>query len=294
VRSQTTTPLVHFGVTTQTFEGVVDAEHAIAFATATFDAAPAYLDGREIPPLYSAVLLLPAMNDNLRTGIDPSVITGQAGGLHGVHAEHDVYFHGPLHPDQRVQWESSILSLHQTSAGVLCTQQIFVRDLNGTPLIEHRWSTMAIKCTTTVTGGPSPADHRYPNEARGHVIGAETFYIPRNQGEIYRDASGDNAGHAMSDEIARAEGYPSKILQGMCTFATSTGAAVRIGGGGDATRLRRIAGRFTRPVVQGLDLTVECAEVETRLDGTYVVAFEARQGETVCITHGRAEFHDPS
>jgi acyl dehydratase len=97
-------------------------------------------------------------------------------------------------------------------------------------------------------------------------------------------------GHALSDEIAQAEGFPSRILQGMCFFATATGSVVRAAGDGDPSRLRRVAGRFTAPVLQGHDLTIECFEAGTLDDGTWVVAFEARQGDRLCIRHGRAEF----
>jgi acyl dehydratase len=291
--ARTDVPSIHFGVAPTLYEGVVDAKAAVAFAEATSDPQPAYLEGHAIPPLYSAVLLLPAMHENLRAQVDHGAIINASSDTGGVHGEHDVFLHAPLDPDQEVRWDSRIRSASMTAAGALVTLQLVVRDLEDNPLVEHLWSTLYVKCTTEHTGGPPLPDHRYPESAREHLIRSETFAIPRNQGEIYREASGDGAGHAVSDEIAQAEGYPSKILQGMCTFAMCSGAAIRVAGGGDPDRLRRFAGRFASPVIQGLDLTVEFAEIGIRADGTYEVAFEARQGDTVCISHGRAEFGDP-
>jgi acyl dehydratase len=293
VTAQTTSPSVRFGVPTRRYEGVVDPAAALAFANATFDRTPAYEAGTAVPPLYTAVLVLPSLLENRVASIDDDALVptdGSAGHISSVHAEHDVSLHQPLHAGQRVTWDCSLLSMHQTPAGALSTQQLVVRDLDGRPLVDHRWSTMSIKATALVTGGPRPADHTFPEEARSRPLGQETFFIPLDQGKIYADASGDNVGHALSDEIAQAEGFPSRILQGMCFFATATGSVVRIAGGVEPNRLRRVAARFTAPVLQGYDLTVECYDAGALDDGTSVVAFEARQGDRLCIRHGRAEF----
>jgi len=287
---QRTAPTIRFGEVFAEHEGVVDAHDAVAFAVATNAPQPAYLDGRAIPPLYSAVLVLPSLNENLRHAVDDGVVIGKAEGFSGVHAEHDVTFHTPLHPDQKVRWDARVRSCSVNSAGTLVTQQLLISDLEGAPLIEHLWSTMAIKATTDCTGGPPLPDHRYPADARQKIIGSETLDISRDQGRIYFEAAGDAAGHSLSDEIARAEGHPGMILQGMCSFAMCTGAVVRIAGGGNPDRLRRLAARFSAPVILGQQLLVEVGEVGTTEDGTYVVAFEARQGNRVCITNGRAEF----
>ena len=283
-------PAIRFDQPVQQYEGVVDVDEAIAFARATKDLLPAYLEGRSIPPLYSAVLVLTALHDSQLTSIDEGAIQGPDGTMRGVHASHDLRVHRPLHPGERLHWDSRIHAVKATPAGVLYTQKIVLRDSDGRPLVEHLWSTMVIKGVTSMEGGPALPEHRYPDEARSKIIGSETIEIPRNQGEIYRDAAGDDAGHALSDEIARVEGFPSKILQGMCSFAMTSGAVVRIGGSGDPDALKRLAARFSAPVIQGQDLTVEVAEVGVTDDGLYVVAFEARQGDRVCISHGRAEF----
>jgi acyl dehydratase len=288
------TPAIRFDQPVSQYEGVVDVEDAIAFARATKDELPAYLEGRSIPPLYSAVLVLPALHESAHASIDEGAIRGPDGSMRGVHATHDLHLHRPLHPGERLHWDARIRSVKTNPAGTIYTQQIIVRDTQGRPLVEHLWSTIVIKGVTVTEGGPDLPEHRYPEEARNRMVGSETFDIPRNQGEIYRDAAGDDAGHALSDEIARSEGFPSKILQGMCSFAMASGAVVRIGGGGDPDSLKRLAARFSAPVIQGQDLIVEVAEVGVTDDGLYVVAFEARQGDKLCITHGRAEFMVPA
>jgi len=287
-------PTIHFDEVYETYEGEVDPEAVISFARATNDAMPAYLEGRAVPPLYSAVLVLPSLNENMVRAVDNGAISGQTNGLRGIHAEHDVYFHAPLKPGQKLRWDARVRTVTVNKAGAMVTQSMQVRDLDDTLLVEHLWSSMALKSTTDAVGGPPLPDHRYPESARDHIIGTETFFLPKEQGRIYYEAAGDPAGHSLDEEIAKAEGYPGVILQGMCSLATAVGAVMRIAGDGNPDHLRRLAVRFSAPVVLGQELLVEVADVGTTENGTHVVVFEARQGDTVCLGHGRAEFrsHD--
>ena len=60
-------------------------------------------------------------------------------------------------------------------AGTMVTQQIPISDEDGNLLIEHFWSSMAVKSTSDCVYGDPPPDHRYPEEARNHIIGEEVF-----------------------------------------------------------------------------------------------------------------------
>ena len=91
--------------------------------------------------------------------------------------------------------------------------------------------------------GGSIADHTFSEEARTRPVGSRTVRVDRDQAFRYAGVSADHAGHALDDETARQEGYPSKILQGMCTFGLCSGAVVDEGAGRNAGRLRRLAGR---------------------------------------------------
>jgi acyl dehydratase len=93
----------------------------------------------------------------------------------------------------------------------------------------------------------------------------------------------------MDDEIAREQGYPSKILQGMCTFALCSRAVVGIGASGDPRRLRRLAGRFSAPAFPRHDLDVEVYDAGAVGGGRRALAFEATQEGVTIIKHGRAE-----
>lgn len=285
-----TGPRIHLGERIGPNQGYVDADACVAFGWATMDTNPAYREGQAVPPLYSVALILPALQTAFTECIDEGAIAGPTGSVHG---QHDVYFHAPVQPGSTVQWTVGPYAVHQTPAGVLLTQQIAVSDTKGTLLVEHFWSSLFIGGTTESLGGPALVDHRYPEGARERIIGRETLYVPLDQAFRYAGVSNDHAPHALDDEVARQEGFPSKILQGMCTMALCGSAVLRVAGVDDPNSLRRLAARFAAPAFPKRDLTVEVADVGTTAEGIRSLAFEARSGGSVCISHGRAEIEIP-
>jgi acyl dehydratase len=268
-------------------EHVVDLERARKLAAVTFDEEPAYETGAAVPPLYTSTMDMDAYFGTMRECIPEGVYTGQTG---GAHAESDVYFHKPLRAGDLLTWDPVISSVQPSPAGALETMTLVYRDVAGEPVITHLWTAIAIGATTDQFAGEKLPDHKFPDAARERLLGSEALFLPETQGEAYFQASGDYAAHSRDLEAALAEGFPGLILQGMCTFGIAAGVATRLGGGGDSSRMTRLAARFTSPVLLGHDLTVEVYEVEARPEGTREVAFEARQGDTWCLRHGRAVF----
>jgi acyl dehydratase len=207
-----------------------------------------------------------------------------------VHGEHDVYFHAPLQPESTVRLEVTPHSTHQTPAGLLLTQRILVSDTEGNPLVEHLWSSLYVGGATESLGGPTLPDHRFPEAARRRGIGSETIDIALDQSFRYAGVTDDRVPHSLDDEAARREGFPFKILQGMCTMSMCAGAVVRVAGEGNPLALRRLAARFAAPVHPKHQLVVEVFDVESTSEVYRAVAFEARSGGVTCIRHGRAEF----
>jgi acyl dehydratase len=179
------------------------------------------------------------------------------------------------------------------AAGVLLTARVEVRTIDGQPVVTHLWSTIFPKATTSCAGGHALPDHRFPEECRSRLVGTEVLFIPEDQGETYYLASGDGAPHARFLEAALAEGHPGLILQGMGSLGIVTAAVVRLAGGGDSTRLKRLAVRFSSPVLLGHELEISVFEVQRTDEGNVEVAFEARQADRLCLSHGRATFTSP-
>jgi acyl dehydratase len=273
------------GTSFRRYEGRIDADAAYAYALATNDPNPAYLSGEAVPPLFTASLVLEAEHE----AVLACAATGAVQGARlGVHGSHQVRLLGSVVPGMAVGWRATTHSAHQTPAGALVTQQILVTADDGRPLVEHLWSTIHVGGTIAADVGPPLPDHTFPPAARERPAGSVRRFVTRDQGFRYAGASGDRIGHSLDDEVARAEGFPSKIVQGLCTFAMCSGAVVELAGG-DPARLRALAGRLARPLLPNQELVVDGYWAEPTGDGQPVLVFEARAGGETVITHGRAE-----
>lgn len=74
---------------------------------------------------------------------------------------------------------------------------------------------------------------------------------------IYRLSGDYNPLHA-DPRIAKQAGFDAPILHGLCTFGVACHGIVRSACGGDATRLRSMGARFTKPVYPGETIRMEC------------------------------------
>jgi acyl dehydratase len=278
-------PRIRIGEHSGPFSGRIDADAAYAYAQATNDPNPVYETGGAVPPLYTLSLIL---NDYMRaqsTVVEPGAIEGVRG---GVHAEYDLYLHHPLAPEAQVSWEVFAHGAQQTPAGVLVAMRIVVSDDQG-PAAEHFWTTMFIGGKIPEPVGEPLADHSFPESARDHLVGTETFPTTRDQTFRYAGASTDHAIFHIDDEAARRAGFPSKFLQGNCTLAMCSGAVVKLAAGGDPSKLRRFAGRLASPVFPTHDVDVSVYDAGVVGDH-HVYAFEAESQGASVIKHGRAEF----
>ena len=270
-------------------EATIDEDAVAAYALATNDPNPRYLDGRAVPPLFTATMILRSEWEAQRLGVGAYDVTGARGSVHG---QHDVYYRAPLRPGMALRWTAATHSAHQTKSGVIVVQRIVITDLDGRALVEHLWSSFHIGGTINAAVGPEPPNHIFPEAARDHPAGRKAVIVDRDQAFRYAGVSGDHAGHAISDDIAQFEGYPRKILQGMCTFGLAAGAVVDMVADGDPDRLRRLAVRFSAPAFPRKDLDIGVFDGGLTEDGHQSFAFEADQDGVKVLKHGRVQLTD--
>jgi acyl dehydratase len=271
---------------TSTYDGTVDEDAVAAFALATNDHNPRYLDGQAVPPLFTATLILRCEGEAQRLGIGHDDVLGARGSVHG---QHDVHFHGLVRPGMALCWSAATFGAHATKGGVLVVQRVMVTDQHGLPLVEHLWSSFHMGATIATEVGGVPPDHSFPEEVRRRPFGTKVITVDRDQAFRYAGVSGDHAGHAISDDIAQIEGYPSKILQGMCTFGLASGALVDLVADGDAYRIRRLSVRFARPAFPRRDLEINVYDAGLTEGGARAFAFEGVQDGVTVLKHGRVE-----
>jgi acyl dehydratase len=271
------------------YRGRIDADAVYAFAQATNDRNDLYVNGEAVPPVFTATLILPARQTLPRATFAMPDITGWSASVHG---EHDMVFHGPLVPGMELEWSSELHSATQTRGGVLASQRYLITGTDGTPLVEHFWSNFFVGGAIGADIGTPAPDHTFPEDSRARPVGSRTIAIDRDQAFRYAGVSSDHAPHAIDEAAARREGYPTKILQGMCTFALCSAAIVDVGAGSDPRRLRRLAGRFSAPAFPSRDLVVSLYDAGRTEEGHRALAFEGIQDGVTVLKHGRAEIID--
>ena len=268
-------------------EGRIDADAVAAYALATNDHNPVYQKGQAVPPLFTATMILPAVWEVQRVRRpDRRTVRGAAGSVHG---EHVVICWGPARPGDQLRWQATTHGAHSRRGGVVVTQRVLVTDRVGNPVIEHLWSNFHLRGVIDEDFGPQPPDHAFPEKARALPFGTRAVTVDRDQAWRYAGVSGDRAPHALDEEQAQREGYPTKILQGMCTFGLSAGAVVDLAAAGDPTRIRRLAGRFSAPAFPKKDLVINMFDAGHTEEGGRSLAFEVLQDGVTVIRHGRVD-----
>ena len=237
-------------------------------------------------PLFTATLVVNNFRSTMGSPVPIGTITGTRAAVHGMH---DVHYFAPVTPGSKVLCTGRHYAVRQTSAGVAITTELDVTDLDGRLLVRHYWTGMNVGATVDVEYGEAPPEHLFPEEARSTPLDSYVFDVTADQGFRYGGASGDRNEHAINDEIARAEGFPSKIVQGLCTFAMCSGAVLKVAAGGDPARLVRLAGRFSSPVFPRQQLKIDLFDAGLSPEGRQLIAFEATSNGTTVVKHGRAE-----
>jgi acyl dehydratase len=271
-------PLEKLGTRYDARTATIDPDRARAYAAATNDTNPLYASGAYAPPVFAVVPTWDAMMVALHDVIAADQVAM-------LHAEQDMHFFRPLVPGRTLVTSAEASSLRSSRMGTRFTMRVASVDgEDGDPVVEQ-FATMLIRGIEPVddTGTPPPS-HALPPEAKSDKVAEVATVIDVDQGRRYAAASGDANPIHVDDEAARAVGLPGVILHGMCTMALCAKAVVDSVGGGDPTRLRRLAVRFYRPVYPGNDLVTSLYGVEPG-----VFAFEASSAGKVVVRDGRAE-----
>ncbi|MEZ6183550.1 MAG: MaoC/PaaZ C-terminal domain-containing protein [Planctomycetota bacterium] len=255
-------------------------EHALAFARATQDENPAYAgEGAVAPPMFSVRLFKDVLFDLVS---DPDL---GADVLRLVHGEQDMEFLRPLRPWDLCALRVEVKAMERKSSGEVL--RLEERLYAGGELAVRVGASMFIRGEG---GGKKGAKAPAPAEApRPAPVFEEQITVAPDQSLVYADASLDNNPIHTDAEVAKLAGFPGVILQGLCTMSFAAKTLVDRLGGGDPTRLARLAVRFSKPVLMGDVLTVSAWKLDaTEAREVYGVAIVNQDGVEV-IQNGRAE-----
>jgi len=221
------------------------------YARAYNDDNPHFFDpnlagGIVAPPMFGVVVtwvsLLKAVSDP-EVGVNP---------LRLVHGEQDMEFPNPIRPGDLITSTSKIASIKSRSTG-----ETMVIELNAhNQRAEHVQKTLfTIFIRSGVKG--TAAEARPPEPQRGDPMFVVAQTIDPDQTYRYAEASGDRNPIHVDENVARMAGLPGIIVHGLCTMAFTSRVAIDKLCGGDPTRLKRLAVRFSKPVLPGQTITTK-------------------------------------
>jgi len=262
----------------------VDAERTIAYAAATNDPIPAHQSGELAPPVFAVVPIWDTIAAAMAGVTPPEVL------LLVVHGEQDMRLHKPITPGMVLSSTAAPVGIHVKPNGTTVVVKVESRDQSGDLVAEQYMTSFFRGVSDGEGGGEEAPKHKLEGATKStEPVASVTQQIDTDQTYRYAAASGDNMPIHLDDEVAKSVGLPGIIIHGLCTMAFTSWAAVQAVCAGDPTRLRRLAVRFSRPVLPGQQITTTFW-ASGEADGNQVFGFETRNGDgDVVIKDGLAE-----
>ncbi|NUO58237.1 MAG: dehydratase [Hamadaea sp.] len=260
---------------------MITAEQTIAYAKATNDPLPEHLSGELAPPVFAIV---PVWEVVVEAVMGAAPLDALALILHG---EHDLRVHRPITPGMDLRSTAAVTGVRPKASGTSVVVRTTTHD--GDDLVNEQVITAFIRRWTGVASGDPAPSHDFDEALRigpGTSVGAR---LDADQTYRYSEAAGDPMPIHLDDGIARRAGLPGIIAHGLCTMAFASWAAITAVGGGDPRTLRRLAVRFSRPVLPGQAITHTFWPVSPGVAQFETVA----DSGAVVLRNGRAEFGDP-
>jgi len=134
------------------------------------------------------------------------------------------------------------------------------------------------------SSAPKPEESSKPEPVFTSAIEVPADITPR-----YADASNDRNPIHLDENVAKQAGLKGIVVHGLCTMSMAMQSIIDGHLGGDPSRLKQLAVRFSAPVYPGDTLVLEAFDASE--NGKSAVNFEAAQEVGVkVIKGGYAEF----
>lgn len=276
--------LEKLGQWTEGPEFKVEADRTKAYAAATNDTLVAHRNGEVAPPVFAVVPIWDTMAGAMAGVVPPEVL------MLVVHGEQDMRFHKPIVPGAVLQSKAAPIGIHVKPNGTSVIVKVETRDESGDLVVEQYMTSFFRGVSEGDSGGEEAPEHKLSAETKAtDPVGSVTQTLDTDQTYRYAEASGDNMPIHLDADVAKSVGLPGIIIHGLCTMAFTSVAAVQELCGGDSTRLRRLAVRFSRPVLPGQEITTTFWAAGDA-DGNPVYGYETRNGDgDVVIKDGLVE-----
>ena len=180
--------------------------------------------------------------------------------LHGSQA---IRVSAPLPPAGRLQVVSEVADIQDKGEGknaIVMLRGIGTDPDSGEVLVETL-TTVVIRGEGGFGGQPGQRP-QVPEFPDGEPEARRALSTREDQALIYRLSGDRNPLHSDPWFAKNLAGFPKPILHGLCTYGVAGRALVTELCGGDATKLRAVAARFSSPVFPGETLTTSVWRTE--------------------------------
>jgi acyl dehydratase len=264
----------------------------MAYAAALGEDGECYIDdlrrgGVVAPPPFCVVLEWPIVNGRTYREVSGTSAEEAYGSIHVLQ---DSRFHRLVRPADRLRTTGRVIQVRQTRAGALMVSRLTTTDAgSGDPVVTSWFGAIFLRMTVDGTGAAleEPAALRPTPGLSAAEVERAVVPIGRTLPHIYTECADIWNPIHTERKIALATKLPDIILHGTATWALTAQTLIRYRGGGDPSRLLRLAGRFHGMVIPGTDITVEHV-VDRQHPGMVQFAVRNAAGE-LAITHGVAE-----
>ncbi len=170
-----------------------------------------------------------------------------------VHGFMGIELYDEIPPNGELESSGSISGIYDKgSAAIVETTSTSVNKANGKPLLKTV-SQLFLRGEGGWGGDRGPSlQVAYPDTEPTHSV---TYKTREDQALTYR-LSGDRNPLHSDPQFAARGGFDKPILHGLCTYGFTGRALLHALCGGNPSRFRAMAGRFSRPVIPGDELTV--------------------------------------
>jgi acyl dehydratase len=251
----------------------VGREDILTYARATNDGTAIAQGGGIAPPVFAIVPVWVVLQEAARS-VAPDKARPRV-----VHGDQDIRIAAPIRSGMTLRSRAAPIGVQVKESGTTVVLRTETRDQDDR-LLNEQYVTEFYRGVTGGTGGGEEApDHRMPTEvAESEPDGEISYRVDEDQTFRYAEASGDDNAFHLDEDVARAAGFPGIIVHGMCLMAFAGRAALESQGQEDLATVRRLAVRFSRPILPGATLTTRVH----KLDGD-AVAFDAVDGEGAVV-----------
>jgi acyl dehydratase len=192
-----------------------------------------------------------------------------------LHGEQKIILHRPIPPQGTVKTTATVTGIYDKGKGALVIAEANSVDEKGEKLFDNVFSIF-------VRGEGGFGGERGPEAVKADppAGAAPDFEVveqtTREQALLYRLSGDINPLHA-DPAMAKFGGFDRPILHGLCTYGHAGRAVLKGACGGDPTKLKSFAARFSGVVFPGDTLTTR----GWKTPGGYVVTVTTQEGKVV-------------